>query len=255
MLAKQVYGSNHNVNSHHIKKILIVVAMESEGLPIISALHLQKSKRQFSPLPMQAYVGNIHGIDLMLIENGIDPVNHVQNIGTQAATLTTYVGYERFHPDLIISIGSAGGVLQNESRINGIYYSTAIFFYDRRLPIPGYHEYGLGDYKPLNLSDISKKIGIQPGVICSDDSFDDNKTDYDTFIKLHCSAIEMEAAGVAWVSMLTNTPILAIKGITNYVKGENVHTDYQHNLPHVTKALSVKLKKLLIQLAESNEKH
>jgi len=169
----------------------------------------------------------------------------VHCVGTQAATLTTYLGFEYFHPDLIISIGTAGGVKQNHAALKDIYLSQKIYFYDRRLSFKGYHEYGLGGYQSINLSPIDKKIGFKSGIICSGDSFDDNPTDYNVFIKQNCAAIGMEAAGVAWVSMLTKTPMIAIKGVTNFVKGDDIHQQYESNFAMVTLELSKKLKEFL----------
>jgi nucleoside phosphorylase len=235
---------------HPIKKVLLVVAMEAEATPIIAALNLHKIAHVFSGLPMQGYVGKYKKVDVMLVMNGIDPVNHVQNVGTQASTLSTFLGVQYFHPDLIISIGVAGGVEQNGAKEKEIYVSRKIYFYDRRLAFKGYHEYALGDYPSAQLSQLDK-TGLKPGIVCSGDSFDDNQTDYDRFIKYDCSAIDMEAAGVAWVAMLTKTPMLAMKGISNFVRGDNIHDRYQENLPVVTQALSDKLKELLVSLSLS----
>ncbi len=227
------------------KKILLVVAMDKEAKPIISQFHLHKLNRPFSNLPMQGYIGKYHHLDIFLVANGLDPINHVQNIGTQAATLSTYLGIEYFHPDLIISIGTAGGVAENGSQLKEIYASQKIYFFDRRIALKGYHEYGLGGYKSTSFPVIDKKIGLKSGIVCSGDSFDDNETDYAMFIKNHCSAIDMEAAGVAWVSMLTKTPMFAMKGITNFVSGENVHEQYQKNISGVTLSLTKKLEEFL----------
>ena len=97
-------------SQQRIKKVLLVIAMDSEAQPVIAALHLQKIPDAKSRLPMRSYQGKVRSIDIHLMTNGTDPVNHVQNIGTQAATLATYLGIQQFHPDLIISIGTAGCV-------------------------------------------------------------------------------------------------------------------------------------------------
>jgi 5'-methylthioadenosine nucleosidase len=232
-----------------VKKVMLVVAMDSEARPIISKLALQKLPQSFSNLPMQGYVGKYADLDILLVTNGMDPVNKVQNVGTQAATLSTYLGIEYFHPDFIISIGTAGGVEKNGAREKDIYASEKIYFYDRRIASKDYREYGLGAYPS---TPMAKKLGFKAGIICSGDSFDDNRTDYNIFIKQNCSAIDMEAAGVAWVSQLTHTPVVAIKGITNFVKGDNIHAQYQKNLPVVTLRLSEKLEELLKYFSAKN---
>jgi 5'-methylthioadenosine nucleosidase len=229
-------------NNLNIRKVMLVVAMDSEAEPIISQLNLKKLPESFSNLPMQGYIGKYADLDILLVMNGIDPVKKVQNVGTQAATLSTYLGIEYFHPDFIISIGTAGGVEKNGAREKDIYASEKIYFYDRRIESKDYREYGLGAYPS---APIVKELGFKKGIVCSGDSFDANKTDYDIFIKQNCSAIDMEAAAVAWVSQLTHTPMIAIKGITNFVRGENLHEQYQKNLPVVTVKLTQKLEELL----------
>lgn len=232
-------------DSHKIHKVMLVIAMGTEAKPIITSLNLHRISHSFSNLPMQGYVGKYKKLDVLLIVNGIDPINKVQNVGTQAATLTTYLGIEYFHPDLIINIGTAGGVKKNGAKLGAVYASKKIYFYDRRIPSKGYYEYGLGGYQSFILSSIGKRVGVKSGIICSGDSFDDNQTDYNMFIKLNCTAVDMEAAGVAWLSMLTKTPMFAMKGVTNFVRGNDIHEQYRNNLPLVTLELTKQLKKVL----------
>jgi len=226
-----------------IQKVMLVIAMDAEAEPIISSLKLHKLTHPFSDMPMQGYVGNYGHFSIFLITNGQDPGLKISNVGTQAATLTTYIGIQYFHPDLIINIGTAGGVEQNGVKLREIYVSEKIYFYDRRIMLEKYDEYGLGGYPSAQLA--YKKIDIKPGIVCSGDSFDNNQTDYDIFIKQNCSAVDMEAAGVAWVSMLAKIPMFAIKGITNFVRGNDIHRQYEENYPIVTLTLSQKLEEIL----------
>lgn len=232
-----------------IQKVLVVVAMDTEAQPIIDQLHLHPLPHSFSDLPMHGYTGQQGKIKLLLMVNGQDPVHKVQNIGTEAATLSTYLGIEYFHPDLIISIGTAGAVVDSGAALMDIYLSQKIYFFDRRIPMKGYHDYGRGGYPSMPLAIIDKKLGFKSGIVCSGDSFDEEQVDYNLFLKEHCSAIDMEAAGVAWVSMLTKTPMIAIKGITNFVRGKHVHAQFEKNLPVVTSRLANKLKELIGMLS------
>lgn len=237
-----------NISTLHVKKILLVIAMDSEAQPIIATLHLHKINNPFQKLPMQGYRGKYNNLNIFLVTNGVDPINNIDNVGTQAATLSTYLGINYFHPDLIINTGTAGGVKENGAHPGDIYFSKKIYFYDRRIDLKKYHEYGLGGYDSIALSSLDKNSGFKIGIVCSGDSFDKNQTDYHMFIKQHCVAVDMEAAGVAWVSMLTHTPMLAIKGITNYVRGDT-YKEYQHHIANVTSTLSTKLKVLLNYLS------
>ena len=234
---------------HPIKKVLLVVAMDSEALPIIQSLGLKPIKHSFSDLPMRGYEGKLGNKEIVLIKNGEDPIHKVQNIGTQAATLSTYLGIEFFHPDFIISIGTAGAVPESGAGLMDIYLSHTIYFFDRRIPMKGYENYGRGAFPSTPIStDLINKIGFKTGVVCSGDSFDEEQVDYKVFLKEHCAAIDMEAASVAWVSMLTKTPMIAIKGITNFVRGKQIHAEHKKYLPVVTKNLAITLKKLLLSM-------
>jgi nucleoside phosphorylase len=232
-------------NSNPLQRVLLVVAMEKEALPIISQFNL-KEVRTTSKLPMKEYSGNYKTTELFLVTNGVDPINKVQNVGTQAATLATYIGIEHFHPNLVISVGTAGGVDANNAKINKIYISKKIYFFDRRMPFEKYHEYGLGNYTSISFPDVVGKLGLSLGIVCSGDSFDENKTDYQVILKNGCEVIDMEAAGVAWVSMLENTPMFAMKGVTNYIHGKEIYSQYQKNSPSMEIALAKELRAFLI---------
>lgn len=247
------FPTQATVANSKIQKILIVVAMDTEANPIIQALQLRPLNHSFSNLPMRGYIGQQGKIKVLLMMNGQDPIHHVQNIGTEAATLTTYLGIDFFSPDLVISIGTAGGVVENHSRLTDIYFSEKIYFFDRRIPMKGYQAYGLGAYHSVSFPLIEKKLKLHHGIVCSGDSFDEEPIDQRMFLTLHCSAVDMEAAAVAWVSQLKKIPMIAIKGITNIVKGPHIHAQYEKNLPLVTAKLANALKLFILLLDKDHD--
>lgn len=231
-----------DINIIHAKKIMLVVAMASEADPLIQTFKLHEIDNAFSGLPMKAYEGHFERLDVTLVLNGLDPVYQVPNIGTEAGTLSTALGIERFHPDLVISIGTAGGIQQNGTALRDIVASTRINFFDRRIAVAPFTAYGVGAYPSVTLAPIADQIGLKSGVVCSGDSFDNNKNDYRIMIKQQCAAIDMEAAGVAWVSQLMHTPMFAMKGITNFSSVPDSGKQFSQNLPVVTKKLASTLK-------------
>jgi len=248
------FANNNSINTTMTKfqKIVIVVAMDKEAQPIIAKLRLHKSRHHFDDMPMQGYEGRYADFDIFLILNGTDPLYHVQNIGTQPATLSTYLGISYFHPDLIISIGTAGGLTENGAQIGDIYLSQKIYFIDRRMPNSGYSQYGLGGYISFDAGSIKKDSILKKGVICSGNSFDKNDTDYTIMLKNSCAARDMEAAAVAWVSSLTNTPMLAIKGITDIVGNKSAEEQFNKRVLSVSEQLSKNLQEFLDNLAKNN---
>lgn len=246
LFAQPLQPIQNNLYPKSIKKVLLVVAMNTEAEPIIKAFNLKKSTVQFDGLPMQSYSGKYAKLDIFMMVNGMDPMYKVENVGTQPATLSTYLGIKRFHPDLVVSIGTAGGVAKNGAQIKHIYLSKKIYFYDRRIPVGrDYTQYGLGGYPSVNLESIMKKTKLESGVVCSGDSFDANQTDAQIIEHQGCTTVDMEAAGVAWVSMLMKTPMVAIKGVTDYTQDKNGHEQFEKNFSYVTKALTENLKQVL----------
>ncbi|CDZ79352.1 5'-methylthioadenosine/S-adenosylhomocysteine nucleosidase [Legionella massiliensis] len=243
---------NTNIDDKKIQKILIVVALDKEAKPIIAKLNLHKSQHHFDKMPMQGYVGKYANFDIFLITNGTDPLYNVQNIGTQPATLSTYLGISYFHPDLVINIGTAGGIAESGAQIGDIYISRKIYFIDRRMPNSGYSQYGFGGYISSDTHLIGNEINLKKGIICSGDSFDKNDTDYQIILKNRCAARDMEAAAVAWVSMLTTTPMFAIKGITHIVGSKNAKEQFDKRILSVSKLLSKNLQEFLDKLSNNN---
>lgn len=251
MQANVISEKAEHVNTHHkLKNILLVVAMDKEAAPIIEAFGLKKTSHSFSGLPMKAYSGKFNHLNVFLILNGEDPVYKVQNVGTQPATLSTYLGLKHFHPDLIINIGTAGGIPESRAKIGDVYVSEKIYFYARRVPIPGYKEYGIGAYESAHYESIISHLNMKTGMICSGDSFDENKVDDEMILQFNCSAREMEAAGVAWVSMLAKTPMFAMKGITDIVGSETSHDDFKKHFSEVMNKVVDALKLFLDNLDE-----
>ena len=60
----------------------------------------------------------------------------VDNVGTPAASLTTYLAAQAFQPDLAISLGTAGGFKAKGAAIGSVFIGTATVNHDRRIPLP-----------------------------------------------------------------------------------------------------------------------
>lgn len=240
-------------NTTMIKKVLLVVAMDTEAAPIIKSLGLQQIPLQNTNinLPMQYYAGKYLNLDIFMVINGKDPRYHVQNIGTQAATLATYLGINQFHPDLVISIGTAGGLQETGARIHDIYLSKKIYFFDHRIP-GKFQQYAWGDYSSAILTGLNNLNHLKTGIICSGNSFDNNKTDARIIKQEGCNAIDMEAAAVAWVSQLTKTPMIAVKGITDYKGASDDFQQFTANFAVVTDSLAINLQQILNHIAATS---
>ena len=221
-----------------VRNVLIVVAMQEEAVPIIDLLHLSPGPALDEGLPMKTYVGHYANKQVALVLNGKAPIPGVQNIGTQPAVLATYLGIHHFHPDIVLSIGTAGGRVDNGAKVDAIYTSDKIYFYARRMHSPEYQLYGAGGYPSMDTTDLIKKLNLKQATVCSSDSFEEDATDREVMAKYGCVVIDMEAAGVAWVAMLKQVPMFAIKGITNYTGSTNAHDEFEKHYAEVTKKLA-----------------
>lgn len=238
-------------SKHSIRTILMVIAMEEEAAPIIQLLHLSSIPPLDPKLPMKAYSGTYGNLNIKLILNGKDPKYGVQNVGTQPAVLSTYLGISHFHPDLVMSIGTAGSCLNKKVKVGEIYTSNIINFYDRRLHSPKYQLYGIGGYRSAITTEMSRKLNLKTGIVCSSDSFEESDTDKAQIKKIGCMIIDMEAAGVSWVALLTQTPMFALKGITNYTDVISSHDDFKKNFTKITNELALKTKEILDYLLKN----
>lgn len=114
------------------------------------------------PTTAQAYSGTVGSITVNLVHNGKDPKAGVDKVGTNAATLTTYLAIDAFQPDVVISAGTAGGFAARGATIASIFVSTACVNHDRRIPLPGFDEFGLGKADTHNCSKLVEDLGVRP---------------------------------------------------------------------------------------------
>lgn len=74
----------------------------------------------------------------------------------------------------------------------------------------------------------------------------------DIILKNKCDAEEMEAASVAWVSMLKKTSMVAIKGVGNNIDEGDNYKDYVDNGPYICNKIAESVKSF-IQLLPSGK--
>jgi len=75
-------------------------------------------------------------------------------VGTTPAALTAYLAIKKLQPDLVINAGTAGGFSRKGGCIGDAYISLFCKHHDRRIPIPGFLEYGRGDHKSIPVPNL-----------------------------------------------------------------------------------------------------
>ncbi len=231
-----------------INKLVILMAMFEEALPIINSLELVKTNDVIHPeLPMSCYQKQIGSLNLSLVIAGIDERFEVANIGSEAATLMAYEAITQLKPDLLISAGTAGGFAEKGATIGTVYVSEEHFVYhDRHVPLKGFAESSRGQYPAAKVSRLAKNLHLKQGVISTGSSLEKSDKDILVINQFNAVAKEMEAAGIAWVAMLFKVPMMALKSITNLLDEDNQsEQEFVKNLAHASLCLHNKVLELV----------
>lgn len=229
------------------------MAMQQEAQPIIDSLELIEVDRAIHPqLPMRCYQKQVGSFKLSLIVSGLDDRHQVDNIGSEAATLMAYEAITQLKPDLLISAGTAGGFAKRGAQIGTIYVSEEHFVYhDRHVPLPGFDLSAVGKYPAAKVSRLAKNLHLKAGVISTGSSLEKSEKDVLVIDEHDAVAKEMEAAGIAWVAMLFNVPMMALKSITNLIDQDNKsEAEFIKNLETASKSLHDKFLELADYLQE-----
>jgi 5'-methylthioadenosine nucleosidase len=223
------------------------MAMLAEAKPIISSLNLVKVGKVNKNLPMELYSGVYKGKVVNLLLNGKCSTHGVDHIGTQAATLGAHLGIEKFSPNMVINAGTAGGFLHDGASVGDVYLSHPIVcFHDRRINLPNFKEYGIGNYPCYPSTNLAKELGLKLGVVSTGNSLDFNTFDKNLMKSYNGVVKDMEAAAIAWVAQLYSTPFIAIKAITDIVDGDiPTEEEFLLNLSEASKKLGEKTLELL----------
>ncbi|MGL4662768.1 MAG: 5'-methylthioadenosine/adenosylhomocysteine nucleosidase [Culicoidibacterales bacterium] len=196
-------------------KIAIIGAMKEELKYFLAALENKKE----IPLPNQLVLttGTIFSHDIFVIQSGIGKVNAASNT-TQLLAL--------YPIELVINIGSAGGIKEN-MEIGDIVIADKTIYHDVDVRAFGYEigqVPGLPTTYPVQQSyvELCKEIAdriqlpVHIGMIASGDQFVDNGIQKMEQSQIHSVyAIEMEAAAIAQTAFLFKIPAVIIRSISD----------------------------------------
>jgi nucleoside phosphorylase len=208
-----------------VRRVALVMAMEVEAAPLRAALGLVDVDLPSWATGLPARIAVAPATEtrpeVVLAVNGEDPVTGVACIGTTAAALTTQVVLnldDRPRPDLVLSVGTAGGWARAGAEIGDTFLAWPHFScHDRRIPLPGFQAFGDGDLPAADLRVHAESLGCRLGVVTTGDSLDESPTDRARILANGGEVKEMEAAAVAWVCHLHGVPTSAVKSITDLV--------------------------------------
>ena len=206
-------------------KIAIISAMEKER-ELIKPLLEDCRESEFEGLIM--WEGRIMQHDVLIAKCGIGKVN---------AAINTYKVISRYHPDILINTGVAGGV-SDRTRIGDILVADYVAYHDVWCG-PG-TEIGTADGMDVFMACDAKVIEkayqllqghrLQVGLICSGDRFICSPEETLEIRKNfpEAIAVDMESAAIAHVCCMENIKFNIIRVISDTPgSGENI-AEYQN---------------------------
>ena len=238
----------------NVKSVLLIVAMQGEADPILAALGVKGAGTPLEPpLPPISYATTFKGMKVHLVVNGRDPMYKLDSFGTDAAGLSTYLGIKTFSPDLVISAGVAGG-FKTRAAIGDVYLSEdSVRYFDRRVSItsPNYQDYAIGFYPVIDASKMAKELELKTGIVVTGGSFENSLIDDRQIRNLDGSAVEMECAAVAKMSMLLGKPFMAAKAIVDFDDAVGFAGQFDQNFKLATTNLAKELLRVFTYLANN----
>ena len=228
--------------------------MAAEAAPVIEALGAREVDQPDWAARLPARLFHTHdfcGLDIVIATNGTDPVTGVDCIGGYAAVLAAHVLLRSHEPDLLLSVGTAGGWSRAGAEIGDVYVTWDRFVHhDRRINIPGFDSFGIGNHPAADLREPALAIGCRLGIVTTGESLDESEEDRRRILESGAEVKDMEAAAVAWVARLHGVPVSAVKAITDLVDSPvATETQFAANLETATTQLSARLLELLPRLA------
>lgn len=207
--------------------LAILCALELESTPIINLLAMKEREVFDQRLRLRFFASEKYpAIGLVLF--GKCPLNNVDRIGTQIASVAAWETIKTIEPQKIVSAGTAGGFKSKGAQIGDIYVSHGpIYFHGRHIPVPDYKAFELGNFPSM---DVSINVRIKKGIISSGDSIPISRYDQDKINLIGSDAKDMEAAAVAEIAHLANVPMVALKAISDIVdSNEGTHQQFMVN--------------------------
>ncbi len=238
----------------NVKNVLLVIAMQGEADPILAALGLNEPGTPLElPLPPISYAASFNGLNVHLVVNGQDPIYQLDSFGTDAATLSTYLGIKAFSPDLVISAGVAGG-FKSQAHIGDVYLSKySMRYFDRRVSItsPDYQDYAIGFYPVVDASKMAEDLGLKTGIVVTGGSFENSLIDDREIRNLDGSVVDMESAAVGKMSMLLGKQFMAVKAIVDFDDSVGFAGQFDKNFQIATTNLAQQLLNIFSYLAKN----
>ncbi|MBR0423586.1 MAG: 5'-methylthioadenosine/adenosylhomocysteine nucleosidase [Clostridia bacterium] len=227
----------------------IICALKEELDEILVFAKNIKIENQY---PFKFIIGTIHGVNCCMVLCGVGKVSSA--VCTQALIL-------KYHPDLILNVGVAGGIDKNIS-IGDIVIANFVIQHD--FDVSAFSHRKKGEISGLNLIKIpcskwitdkllicSQKItdiNLHTGTILTGDQFINSQEKlYELKNEFDGKACEMEAGSIGHVCYLNKTDFGIIRSIS-----DNANSESAQNYKKFVKSSSKKASSLLAEFIKSS---
>ncbi len=221
-----------------LKKVALIFAMEAEANPLIQALGISLCPVE-KGIPFRYFAGPHKDLDLIVACNGKDARYGVDLIGTEPAAVNAFSTVQKFHPDVMVSVGTVGSLPECRAEIGEVFLSRRFSYHDHRIPLPGWEAFGLGHYDSMDVTPLAKQLGLRVEGVSTRNSLDYRADDIMRMRANGALLEDMESAAIAWVCSLTQTPFFAIKAVANEItESGSAASDFEANLARTVRSLT-----------------
>jgi 5'-methylthioadenosine nucleosidase len=222
-----------------VERIALLFALEAEAAPVVERLMLAEQPAVDPQLRQRHFAGTVGTLHVDVLTNGTDPRNGADRVGTDAATMATYMAIRKLAPDLLLNVGTCGGFAARGARVGDIYVSAApLLFHDRRIPLDPFRPQAEGRWPCTPAPRLMAAIGGKPGIVSTGNSLDWTPAEMDFMTRERVTAKDMEATAIAQVCAQCEVPFIAVKGVTDLVDDpEPVQEAFLRNLRTVSALL------------------
>ena len=192
--------------------------------------------------------GTLAGKELLVMKSGVGKGN---------ASMATTILLEHFSIDCIVNIGTAGGLMPQQSILDAV-ISTQVVQHDYDTsPVDGAEGIGLYFEADQDLGDICeqalKQLGVvvHRGLVASGDQFIAQEAQLQRLNKLFPEAIcaEMEAGAIAQVCAHYHIPFVVLRSLSDVAHRKDSHMDFMTYVKHASSRSASFCRELMKRMA------
>ncbi|KAK4752075.1 hypothetical protein SAY87_020873 [Trapa incisa] len=216
-----------------ISSVVIIVAVRSQALPLVKRFQLTEDATLLAEgIPCVRYYGIYKDLCINVLWLGQDLAHGVDSIGTVSASLATFASIQVLKPDLIVNVGTAGGLKSKGAGIGEVFLASHVAFHDRRNPLPVRDLYCIGTRQAFSTINLLRELNLKAGKLSTGNSLDICPQDEKLITANDAAVKDMEGAAIAYVADLLKIPAIFIKAVSYIVDGKKL--DAESHLQNLT---------------------